>query len=238
MIVCIDPGHGGYDPGAANRDVREKDITLKIGLQLRDLLQQAGFSVVMTRESDVSPGGYREINADLRERCRISDAAQADVFISVHVNAGGGRGAEIYVYKDGSTIRPLAQSIVENVATITGYHGQPVKDGSDLYVIRNTSAPAMLLEIGYIDSDDLPKIQANIDNFAPLIAKAFCQFYGLPMQEVKQKMSPEDANKITAILGSVWNQLNQLPGTDQAKREIGRLADEVRLAAGLPTQNR
>lgn len=234
--ICLDPGHGGYDPGATNRDTREKDITLNIGLQLRDLLQRAGFSIVMTRESDVSPGGYRDVYADLRERCRISDAAQVDVFLSIHVNAGGGRGAEIYVYKNGGNIRPLAQSIVDNVASVVGYHGQPIKDGRELYVIRNTSAPAMLLEIGFIDSDDLPKIQANIDKFAPLIAKAFCQFYGV--QEVKSKMSQEDANKITAILSQVWTLLNVLPETEEARKEIGRLADEVRLAAGLPTKNR
>lgn len=233
--VCIDPGHGGYDPGCTRGTVLEKDITLKIGLQLRDLLQRAGFSVVMTRESDASPGGYREVNADLNERCRISDAAQADVFLSIHVNAGGGQGAEIFVYQDGGTIRTLAQKIVDATAGIIGgYHGKPIKATYEapqggIRVVDATDAPAMLLEIGYIDSDDLPKIQANIDKFAPVIAKAFCEFYNMPVQEDEYMMKPEDANKIIAFLKAAYG--------IKPDPEFGRLADELRKASGQPTQN-
>src|SRR3569833_1092910 len=128
-IICIDPGHGGYDPGAVAQGAREKDITLRIGLRLRDLLQRAGFAVIMTRERDNSPGGYEEVNADLRERCRISNAAGADVFLSIHVNAGGGHGAEVYANGDGGSIAGLARGIINNVATICGTHGQAVREG-------------------------------------------------------------------------------------------------------------
>lgn len=189
-IVCIDIGHGGKDPGACAQGAKEKDITLQIGLQLRDELARAGFDIILTRDNDKHLG--ETVAADLRERCRISNAAGADVFLSIHVNAGGGRGAEIYVYGDGGPVRPLAQAIVTNVATITGLHGASVRDGgpngTGFAVICNTEADAMLLEIGFIDSDDLPKIQARIREFAPLIARAFCNFYGVPYPE--QKTTP------------------------------------------------
>lgn len=204
-VICIDPGHGGYDPGACAQGAREKEITLQIGLHLRDLLRQAGFTVVMTRETDRSPGGWTRVDADLRERCRISNLEGADVFLSIHVNAGGGRGAELYVYGDGGPIKGLAQSVITNVATICGTHGRPVRDGgpngTGFAVLCNTEADAMLLEIGFIDSDDLPKIKARIGEFAPLITKAFCQFYGVqvPGSPAKEQQETADGLERSAV---------------------------------------
>lgn len=213
-IICIDPGHGGYDPGAVAGGAREKDITLHIGLQLRDLLRRAGFQVVMTREADQSPGGYQEVSADLRERCRIANSADVDAFLSIHVNAGGGNGAEIYVYGDGGRIAGLARGIIGNVSSICGTHGQAVRDGgpngSGWAVICNTKADAMLLEIGFIDSDDLPKIQGRLHEFAPLIARAFCNFYGVADPEQSQPtpnprtvLDPDGVSLAVAQLGAL-----------------------------------
>ena len=213
-IICIDPGHGGYDPGAVAGGAREKDITLQIGLQLRDLLRRAGFQVVMTREADQSPGGYKEVNADLQERCRIANSANVDTFLSIHVNAGGGNGAEIYVYGDGGRIAGLARGIISNVSSICGTHGQAVRDGgpsgSGWAVICNTKADAMLLEIGFIDSDDLPKIQGHLREFAPLIARAFYNFYGVADPEQSQPepnprtiLDKDGANLVITQLGAL-----------------------------------
>lgn len=194
--IVLDPGHGGYDPGAVNGKTREADIVLKIGLQLRDELKRHGFRVVMTRESDVSPSGDAVKSNELAARSRIANQAGADFFLSLHVNAGGGRGAEVFVYKDGGKARPLAQKIVDGVAGIVGgYHGTAVKDGSGLYVVKNTQAPAALLEIGFIDSDDLPKILANIDKFAPVIARSVCAHFGIAYVAKSAPAAPTPAPK-------------------------------------------
>jgi N-acetylmuramoyl-L-alanine amidase len=198
-IICIDPGHGGYDPGAVHGDACEKDITLHIGLQLRDILKRLGFQVVMTREIDDSPGGYKEVNADLNERCRIADNAHANILLSIHVNAGDGHGAEIYVAGDGGPVAKLARGIVDNVAVVCGYHGQPVRDGGRngenwrVIVGTDDSVNAMLLEVGFIDTDDLQKIQAHIDEFAPRIARAFCSFYGVSYPADPSAPAPKQA---------------------------------------------
>ncbi|MFD2170989.1 N-acetylmuramoyl-L-alanine amidase family protein [Tumebacillus lipolyticus] len=241
-IICIDPGHGGYDPGACADGVREKEITLQIGLQLRDLLRQAGFQVIMTRDSDASPGGYRQIDADLRERCRISNTAGANVFLSLHVNAGGGRGAELYVYEDGGAIAKLAKGVIHNVATICGTHGQAVRDGgpngTGFAVICKTEADAMLLEIGFIDSEDLPKIKAHIREFAPLIARAFCDFYGVsaakPTLPQKQTRSPRSLER--AAVDQVIAQLGALTKTGAADVVIAcnYAANSLRKMLSLP----
>lgn len=241
--IVIDQGHGGRDCGATARGVYEKDLTLKIGLQLRDILARYGFQVAVTRETDTHLGA--NTSADLAERCRIANAAKPDAILSIHINAGGGRGAEIYVHKDGGAIRPLAQGIVTNVASIMGTHGKPIKasyeapDGG-LALVDRTEAPAMLVEIGFIDSDDHDKILANIDRFAPLIAKAFCAHYGVPyvdeqpaQEEDDYMLNPNDANKIIGFLKAG----HAIATTDADRKEYGRLADELRKASGQPTQN-
>ncbi len=82
-VVVIDPGHGGKDPGAVGASgLQEKEVTLKVALELRDLLRKAGLTVYMTRETDVFVG--------LRQRTRFANEKNADIFVSIHANAIAG----------------------------------------------------------------------------------------------------------------------------------------------------
>lgn len=78
-LAVVDPGHGGKDPGACANGVREKDVTLAIGLALERALNARGIDVVMTRRTDVY--------LTLQERTDVANREQADVFVSVHANA-------------------------------------------------------------------------------------------------------------------------------------------------------
>ncbi|WP_052036641.1 N-acetylmuramoyl-L-alanine amidase family protein, partial [Tumebacillus flagellatus] len=227
-------------PGACASGAREKDITLHIGLQLRDLLRRAGFGVVMTRETDIAPGNTTSVNPDLNERCRIANSARADVFLSIHVNAGGGHGAEIYANGDGGPIAGLAKGIVQNVGTICGTHGQAVRDGGRggacWRVITGTNMDAMLVEIGFIDSDDLGKIQAHIDDFAPLIARAICEFYGVPILSAAPASAPQEPELNPAAVQTVISELGALTKTagDAVDVAYNFAANALRHAVGLP----
>ena len=79
MLIALDPGHGGSEAGAQKGDLREADIALDIALRMQRHLLQNDFKVVMTREDDSTVA--------LLERTEIANAANADVFISIHVNA-------------------------------------------------------------------------------------------------------------------------------------------------------
>lgn len=239
-VVVIDPGHGGRDPGATWAGYEEDDFALVIAKKVRDFLVGFGFVVFITREVDKELGP--DVNSDLQKRCDIANAAAkqygAVIFLSIHLNAGKGDGAEIYVYQDGGEIHQLAQYIVHNVGDIVGLHGEPIKDGSDLYVIRNTDTPvkAMLLEVGFIDgANDLQQIQNNIDTISFGIAKGFADFHGIKCEEVKPKMRPEDANK---IIDTFLKPIYSFVSSEEDKKEAGRLADELRIASGQPPQNR
>jgi len=109
--VVIDPGHGGRDPGAHGpRGTEEKDITLKVGLKLRELLKKdPGVRVMMTRERDVF--------VDLEDRARFANINEADLFVSIHVNSHPQRsirGIEIYHFGEAKDQRALEVAAREN----------------------------------------------------------------------------------------------------------------------------
>jgi N-acetylmuramoyl-L-alanine amidase len=89
--IIIDPGHGGVDGGAHGAITREAVVALKIGLKLRDLMkaEMPDINVLMTRERDELPGGLGSIKAALRYRAEFANQNNADLFISIHLNASG-----------------------------------------------------------------------------------------------------------------------------------------------------
>lgn len=111
--VVIDPGHGGIDPGMTGY-VREKNVTLAISLKLRALLQKAGIKVVMSRTSDWAWQG-RGCNkaCDLKKRADLA-STDRNVFVSVHVNAGGGYGIDTYIFGEPLGAEALRQAEREN----------------------------------------------------------------------------------------------------------------------------
>ncbi|MDK2744649.1 MAG: N-acetylmuramoyl-L-alanine amidase [Nitrospira sp. BO4] len=114
--IVIDPGHGGKDPGARGlRRTEEKDITLKVGLQLRELLsKQPGMRVMMTRDRDVF--------VELGDRAKFANSHEADLFVSIHVNSHPSRsvkGIEIYHFGEAKDQRALEVAARENGTPIS-----------------------------------------------------------------------------------------------------------------------
>jgi len=202
MILCIDPGHGGYDPGACANGLEEKTINLFVAQHLRDLLVNAGIEVVMTRDSDVCPAGdTTNVTEDLEARCAISDNAGADYFLSIHHNAGGGCGAESYVIPGGQG-NAVAPGLVDAAAITYGYHGEKCKDGgpngANLYVVKHTQAHAILLELAYVDSSDAQKIKDHIAEVAPNLANYLVKILGGTVK-VNAPIPPAPVSVVTPI---------------------------------------
>lgn len=152
--VVIDPGHGGYDAGSVGvNGTVEKNATLSISLKLGAILQKKGFNVVYTRESDnvTWPSDNKK---DLAARAAIANEASADIFISIHLNTfkmEEVRGTETYynrVSTEGKKIAELIQNkIVKDVRT-KDRGAQP----GNFSVLKKVSAPAVLIELGYISN--------------------------------------------------------------------------------------
>jgi len=147
-VVCIDPGHGGHDPGAVAFDgLREKDVALDIAKKLATKLRSFELDVVMTRETDVY--------ITLLERAYIANEANADLFVSVHTNSVTSRqahGAEVLVYSLSSASVPVAEDVLANMVSL-GLRNRGIKPRPDLTVLKRTDMPAILVETAFISCD-------------------------------------------------------------------------------------
>lgn len=143
VLVMLDPGHGGRDPGAVGNGLQEKEINLFISRRVQRTLEQRGYRVALTRNSDVE--------IDLQPRVDIAERANATIFVSIHANAISlsrpeVNGLETYYFSSG---RNLARSIQSSVLRSTDLRDRGVRQAR-FYVLRNTSMPAVLVETGFI----------------------------------------------------------------------------------------
>jgi N-acetylmuramoyl-L-alanine amidase len=166
-VIVIDPGHGGIDGGTSSNGLLEKHINLQMGHILREVLEARQYQVVMTRtdDSDVShfvPEGASRYRRDLKGRVRLVGRVRPISLISIHVNwhkDSWRRGAIVY-YQNGETeSRLLAEAIQKELNAL-----QPVQRqvrAADFYVLRNTDAPAVLVEIGFISNPEDRKLMQD-----------------------------------------------------------------------------
>lgn len=203
MKVCIDPGHGGIDPGAIGVNGRpEKETNLRVALLVEQELKNRGIEVLMTRRDD------RAIA--LSERCLMANRWGTDIFVSLHADAGGGTSAKghhaihsIHSQPDKSGNK-LARLLIDQVTLATGQHPFPRGDngvwfresknypGVDYYaVIRETEIPAVILERGFLTNPEEAPLLFD-ENFlwkqAQGIAQAIMLYFGLNIQEVATAM--------------------------------------------------
>lgn len=145
--IFIDPGHGGSDPGAiASGGLQEKSVVLRISLLLRDLLQQAGAEVHMSRS--------RDEDVALAERARLAGVAQAEVFVSVHVNAHRNdevEGTETYYTSNHPASRALARALQQALLAELGRVDRGVKE-AQFVVLREAKMPAALVELAFLSN--------------------------------------------------------------------------------------
>jgi N-acetylmuramoyl-L-alanine amidase len=161
MKVCLDPGHGGSDPGACGNGLQEKDITLIVALKVRDYLQAVGYEVAMTRDTDIDVGSaFDSAAVELQARCDISNNFGADAFVSIHNNSAGSDqalGTETFYCAGSMDGKKLAQYIDNQIAGL-GLVDRGIKDDS-LYVTGHTDAVAVLAELAFISNvDDATKL--------------------------------------------------------------------------------
>lgn len=146
-LVVIDAGHGGKDPGAMQGEQYEKDINLAVAKRLKEKLTKLGYQVKLTREADEF--------IELSERCDISNAQDVCFFVSLHCNICEGSsnvsGLETYYYTEGSVGREYADQLISYLSENSDLNIKAAKQG-DLYVLRNTKAPAVLVELGYLSN--------------------------------------------------------------------------------------
>lgn len=164
--VMLDAGHGGSDPGAVYNGRREKDDALALTLAVGEILQNNGIDVLYTRTEDVYESPY--------QRALKANAAGVDFFVSIHRNSfprdNVVSGVESLVFNKSGIKYEMAQEINEQLETI-GFVNLGVKERPNLVVLRRTKMPAVLVEVGFINSDtDNGLFDQNFNDIAQAIA--------------------------------------------------------------------
>ncbi|MFX3949373.1 GBS Bsp-like repeat-containing protein [Streptococcus suis] len=187
--VYIDPGHGGRDSGASYGGVHEKNLALSVSNKLRENLLKYGINVLMTRTGDY--------DVDFKtERSRMTNASNADLFISIHFNATGAgvsnaTGIETYWYQYNPEYQPkinkemhnnptrlaeseiLANKVQESLIKETGAVNRGVRRET-FAVLRETAIPAILVELGFMDNPSELQVIKQ-DSYHTRLAKALAQ---------------------------------------------------------------
>ena len=236
MKVCLDPGHGGYDPGAVGNGLLEKDITLDICLKLKPLLEFNRISAILTREGDYAPGHLEnDPNGELWARVKTAEEVRADLFVSVHINAGGGTGVEVLIQGTGGQAEVVAGKVLGYLVQTGDWANRKVKN-QNILVLRETSMPAIRTENGFIDNaKDSSKLKDP--NFRHLLAvahaKGICDYFGV------QYMGPNSTQPTLNIMYRVIldsKQIMALVSLENAIKEVKKAVDSGQATNGVVQQ--
>ncbi|MFR6098212.1 MAG: N-acetylmuramoyl-L-alanine amidase family protein [Monoglobus pectinilyticus] len=190
--IYIDPGHNcsGADTGAVGFGLKEQDVSVQIGVLLRDMLINSGQTVKMSRDS-ITDTVSSSLNGSLAYRYNGANDWNADIFVSIHCNAANTKayGCETY-YCTGSTQgRALAECVQPHMTAETERYNRGVKS-ANFAVIKHTNMPAILVETAFIDNYDDNRFLASDDGkykCAVGIYKGICNYFG-----VDYKLESED----------------------------------------------
>ena len=173
--IVIDAGHGGYDAGAVNGNRYEKDDNLRMALAVGERLKKCGINVIYTRTTDDF--------IPLLERSRISNNNNVDLFASFHRNSATStqaNGVETIVYTNPSAKSVQAAEALQNELVKIGVQSDRGVKRNNLSVLRETNAPALLLELGFIsNAQDNALFDSRFNAYADTIAASLAKSVGV-----------------------------------------------------------
>lgn len=246
--IMLDAGHGGKDPGAVYNGRREKDDTLRLVLAIGEILQNHGLDVEYTRTTDVYESPY--------EKAMEANNAGVDYFVSIHRNSfptdNVVSGVESLVYDLSGIKLEMAENINEQLEAI-GFVNLGVKARPNLVVLRRTTMPAVLVEVGFINSNtDNQLFDQNFEDIAQAIAAGILDTLDIDSStsntsiyriQVGSFRNPVYANRLQKELQAQDYPASVIEGDNLFRVQVGRfenledaVAMEQRLKrAGYPT---
>lgn len=194
MKFGIDLGHGVDPDRGAVGNIAEETIINEVGVKVISKLKALGHFVIELR-----PYSASSVSNSLWQRYTKANNNNVDICVSIHANAGGGKGTEVFTYNGREVTQ--ARNVLNNIVSL-GFINRGIKDGSGLAMIRNTSSVSMLIEICFVDSSD-SSLYKNIGS--EKIANAIVK--GLTGQEV-------DSNKYYVVTNYLEGAYEGYDGVD------------------------
>ena len=177
QTIVIDPGHGGADPGKVGINGElEKDINLDIAVCVKELLEEKGFQVIMTREDDRMLAAEESSNKkaeDLKERVRIINDAKADLVVSIHQNSytsADVHGAQVFYYTNSKEGEQAAAQMQTALLEADPQNQRTAKANDAYYLLTKSKTPVIIVECGFLSNLDEaeklidPEYQREISN--------------------------------------------------------------------------
>ena len=154
--ICIDLGHGvGTDRGASSKYIDEETIIDNVGGLVINKLKALGHTVI-----EVRPSSATSVSNSLVQRVQKANNNNADLYISIHANAGGGKGTEVYTYQ-GKEVKE-ARNVLNNLCSL-GFANRGIK-GNNLFVTHYSNMTSMLIEICFIDTQSDVDLYKSVGN--------------------------------------------------------------------------
>ena len=191
----VNSAHGGFDGGAVAPDgTLEKDINLKISLQLKELCKLGGFQVIMTREGDNgtekddTDSISNRKKSDMRRRLNIINENPDAMFLSIHLNkfpSSAAKGTQVFYSKN----HPDSQLLAENVQKSVTIRLQPEnnrlikKSDNSIFLLKNSKVPSVIVECGFLSNNDELKLLKNTEYQSKMAFAIYCGILDYYKQE-------------------------------------------------------
>lgn len=199
-VIVIDPGHGGPDGGAVGKDqdkTNEKGIALSVAEMTRDYLQQAGALVYLTREEDTDLAGdvrgySKRKSVDIRKRLAFIHEKDADLFITLHLNAlpdSRWSGAQTFYYSSLPENKHLATMIQSEIIRNLENTKRVPLEVNGMYLLKYAEVPGALVEIGFLSNEkerELLKDEKYQDQMAASIYQGIIRYKTEELMENKE----------------------------------------------------
>lgn len=225
LTVCLDPGHGGMDPGCDYNGRIESEDNWALALAVKQEMESKGIEVIMTRNDN-------DTKFFLKDRVAIANASGADYFISLHRNKGEGYGIETWMTAtNDTTVTETLTNNVHNALVGVGVQrdrgvktGTETGEGSDYYVIGNTTMPACLLEFGFINNEEDNRLfDANKQAYAQAITQAVLDTYAQYGEADDTSVSGEAGTEDTSAADTLTGMTLSYPTIDNVSGLSGEI---------------
>lgn len=175
MLIALDAGHGGSDPGAVYNGRNEKDDNLNLAVAVGDILKDNGVDIIYTRDNDIYETPFK--------KATDANEAGADYFVSFHRNSSEipnmATGSQVLIYSKGGKKEQLANNIQNNLTNL-GFKDLGVVERPNLVVLKRTKMPAALIETGFINNEeDNELFDEEFNNIANAIADGILESINL-----------------------------------------------------------
>ena len=153
VVVVIDAGHGGHDPGKVGvNDALEKDINLQIAEKVKKYLEKNEIEVVMTREDDVMEDTKLE---DMKKRVALINKTKPVITVSIHQNSYSDpnvKGAQVFYFTGSEVSKEAASLMQEELRKIDSENIRQIKGNNEFYMLKKTELPTIIVECGFLSN--------------------------------------------------------------------------------------